>query len=730
MSAHIDLRAYEWLLGRYGVLFEGLPEPVLHSHYYPMGGKDGPWSETLWNEFRYSQGLKEDKDPERQLWQRFADTYEADLRSLFDGVLSCSAGMHRGVVTIPSSTKGVTNRVTELTRRVLAGGPQLFDDLTRIVTRSRSKGKAHSGGGRSYREGFDTLYVENSQAVTRCDIILVLDDILTTGTSFRAMDARLRASGFSGTIVNYAFSRTLPAEGVAYCLDHRSGSGANVVQTRRKKQAANGPVEALVLDLDQTLLDDPVRNMEFEERLPSPWRGAGGSPYSTYVGVPALTGIGIPFAIVSNRPTRQLEVLLGPDAIRGTLHLPAGFPLPPNVFSFPMEERGSYTVRHYKPSPRGVSEAASYLRREALGGRTNARIVGLGNTYEDIVAYSAAGLESALALWGVPASLKTTARQSWGADHTFDSITAFVEWVKTSAELPVSGATVPPTTQPDSPRASSPLSESTPASQRHTVGSGVTGVSTAKPAKQKAPPSENPSPTTAAKAVERFVVGDRVAHKTFGPGIVVAVQGDSISVRFDRTGKVKLLMRGVAPMVKGERFNSPDVPSTTKTARSTKTPSRRPRHPLPSSEERVEPPDPPVVMQPTKEATRGTAASSRHPGHPLSVSATPEVSAPVAVAKSVEHFAVGDHVFSDAFGPGVVDSVHDSGNVIWVKLDDKVTWKRFERGVDSLTKVAAGKVEPARKEKEEGPAEEERSIAIPALVCFTMLIILIALAGG
>ena len=54
------------------------------------------------------------------------------------------------------------------------------------------------------------------------------------------------------------------------------------------------------------------------------------------------------------------------------------------------------------------------------------------------------------------------------------------------------------------------------------------------------------------KAKEVFAAGDRVSHKTFGPGVVVQVDGDMLEVQFSRTGKVKKLMRGFAPIVKVE----------------------------------------------------------------------------------------------------------------------------------------------------------------------------------
>ncbi|MCI1666307.1 MAG: UvrD-helicase domain-containing protein [Atopobiaceae bacterium] len=54
------------------------------------------------------------------------------------------------------------------------------------------------------------------------------------------------------------------------------------------------------------------------------------------------------------------------------------------------------------------------------------------------------------------------------------------------------------------------------------------------------------------KASETFAKGDHVSHKTFGPGVVLSAEGDTIEVRFSRIGKTKKLMKGFAPIVKIE----------------------------------------------------------------------------------------------------------------------------------------------------------------------------------
>ena len=63
----------------------------------------------------------------------------------------------------------------------------------------------------------------------------------------------------------------------------------------------------------------------------------------------------------------------------------------------------------------------------------------------------------------------------------------------------------------------------------------------------------SPAPAAAPRAAaasDGFAKGDHVAHKTFGPGVVIGVSGDTIEVKFTRTGKTKKLLKGFAPIVK------------------------------------------------------------------------------------------------------------------------------------------------------------------------------------
>ena len=47
-----------------------------------------------------------------------------------------------------------------------------------------------------------------------------------------------------------------------------------------------------------------------------------------------------------------------------------------------------------------------------------------------------------------------------------------------------------------------------------------------------------------------FAVGDKVDHKTFGIGQILAIDGDKMTIRFSKSGKTKKLLKGYAPIVK------------------------------------------------------------------------------------------------------------------------------------------------------------------------------------
>ena len=438
---------FDHLLSDYRLFFEGMPAPVFYKSFYPMGCEtDGQW-EML----RYAQGLKADKDPERCHFDKFFDTYKRDVCDLLVDVSADFPGRKVGVVAIPSSEAGNVNRVTKLLRCVLVWADDQCADLTGCLVRCESKRGAHEGGSRSVAANVSTLRFNGAEKLEDIDVLLVVDDILTSGKSFRAVDGVVRSAGFSGTIVNFAFSRTMPG----VCIDEYVRFAYGERAAGRRCETFN----SLVLDLDQTLIDDAAKDDDYEEGL---WGGGGATrlcPYSIYSEAAGLTALGVPYAVISNRPKRELDAIFRDLSVSDALYhkgaCEAGIregdwwgarlklarlarnrtsrmPLTDNVFGPPRSD-DHYKKWIYKPNPRGVKEALDWLSSETLKGE-RARAIGLGNTSEDMLAYRAAGITAVLALWGVPSWCREHAAENWGADCVFESPSDFADWFKGRCE--------------------------------------------------------------------------------------------------------------------------------------------------------------------------------------------------------------------------------------------------------------------------------------------------------
>lgn len=68
--------------------------------------------------------------------------------------------------------------------------------------------------------------------------------------------------------------------------------------------------------------------------------------------------------------------------------------------------------------------------------------------------------------------------------------------------------------------------------------------------RQQTRPAVKPEAQKKAAAKMTFTKGDTVDHKVFGRGIITKVDGDTLHVRFSRTGQTKKLLKDYAPIVK------------------------------------------------------------------------------------------------------------------------------------------------------------------------------------
>ncbi len=442
---------YDNLQANYRVIFEGQPAPIFYKYFYPTGNNH----DVLWDLFNYARGLKKDKPRDNEQYDVYSNKtdpsdgsdvnlYESDLRQFLNAVYADTGRTRNaGITAIPSSNANKVNRVTELIRSIMQRTPGVYTDLTHNVYRRKSKDAAHGGGDRSIEANISTLGAKKPDEIRNLDLVIVIDDIVTSGNSFRAMTEFLRGLGFHGQIVSFAFARHFPSEVVEEYLAHDHSieyeAFSEIQELRRsydKRPEENNEGErvfGVIYDLDQTLLNDSVRDFKYEENL---WRGASSLPYEFFNGIKELMELPLPIAIVSNRPESQLDNLF--DLCEFEVNIP--FPewsregLLRPVFSFPEERRGDFTTRYYKPHPAGVNQALFHLCQDY--DLLDCRIVGVGNTVEDIIAYKACGLEAILALWGVPEWLKGTARNSWQADFVFDRVDDFRQWLEKRMDKP------------------------------------------------------------------------------------------------------------------------------------------------------------------------------------------------------------------------------------------------------------------------------------------------------
>jgi DNA helicase-2/ATP-dependent DNA helicase PcrA len=72
-------------------------------------------------------------------------------------------------------------------------------------------------------------------------------------------------------------------------------------------------------------------------------------------------------------------------------------------------------------------------------------------------------------------------------------------------------------------------------------------LATRQPARTMAAPAETRALTIDLAAASAYERGDRVFHQKFGYGTVLAVEGDKLTVRFDKAGEKHLVARFVTP---------------------------------------------------------------------------------------------------------------------------------------------------------------------------------------
>ena len=112
---------YDSLVDIYRVIYEGTLAPIFYKRFHPTHIEGDKAEHKAYR--RYALGLKSDCGSGSPSYATYAQEYERDLRDVLGRFCEDTRGLRRGVVVIPSSTKGRDSRVTELVRRVLGSDP-------------------------------------------------------------------------------------------------------------------------------------------------------------------------------------------------------------------------------------------------------------------------------------------------------------------------------------------------------------------------------------------------------------------------------------------------------------------------------------------------------------------------------------------------------------------------------------------------------------------------------
>ncbi|WP_273707669.1 hypothetical protein [Leuconostoc mesenteroides] len=458
------------LFQRYRFLFEGIANPVFYYDMYPTSFNVDKMTQELWDKYNFGKGLKEDRNSQ-ELFEKNQKKYLRILYDFIECINSEKVYNNIGIFTIPSSKKDIINKVTKITQKVISDSCfSNLTDLTNNFTRIETKEASHETGNRDINSNIQTLCFSKNVNLNAYDAILVIDDIVTSGNSFLSIQNIMDSKNFAGDIFNFAFSKSTNH----MAIDFYGKQTKNFVNIEEKDSR---PVSGIVFDFDQTLINDHYRNIDFESGLHQlntnsqsdfqTFLDNNEGIYDAYSGIEDFQRKNIPFTIVTNSYIKRIDVIfqlknilrnIYPYTYDAMFKVPTNlskyihekyndnvkygnhnggklfrimFNRPNNIFSTPYETVENTRIRYPKPNPKVINQSIEWLNT-TFNLTCNDRIIGVGNTIEDIIAYNEAKIESILGLWGVPSDLRSNAKEYWPANHVFETFTDFSDWVTTT----------------------------------------------------------------------------------------------------------------------------------------------------------------------------------------------------------------------------------------------------------------------------------------------------------
>lgn len=165
-------------------------KPIFFKTYYPTQVKK--YNENELQNYRYIKGLKFIDQPEfirnSEENNKFKDFFSNNYQNYLDTLTDFVNHQEYPFVlcSIPSSTAGKVNMVTRIIKDLVKNDPLTFIDGSGLIQRAFSKETAHeSSKNRSFEKDLQGLTRNDNTNMTDKKII-VIDDVVTSGSSFTA----------------------------------------------------------------------------------------------------------------------------------------------------------------------------------------------------------------------------------------------------------------------------------------------------------------------------------------------------------------------------------------------------------------------------------------------------------------------------------------------------------------------------------------------------------------
>lgn len=406
--------------------------PVMYRNFYPTHHVPDYEQNPR---CRYVRGLKyTDYEPKEFDHECFKENGAVEgYAEDFSNLLQHEAGDRFVLVGIPSSKKAKVNVIQRVIQYLAKTDPRHFINGNALIQRLEDGQAAHEGNNQ-LRKVSTHMQAWDPDVLVDPDYhelpIIVLDDVLTSGASFDAAD-RFLAEKLNlplTHIMNFAYAKTVTNQSLKYWLQDKSAT-------------YDGPVTGVIFDLDQTLFDTAfLRQTESEAK--DYWKKINAVKTYDSQMLKQLDAWHLPYAIVTNNKEDLVKFLLGghtslfgtPAVAFGDREVFATKPAPnvnfhPTVTSHPLvltaSDMHDGEVMHPKPDPYAINLAVTRLNVEPTG-----HLIGVGNTFADMQAYRACGMETLLVNYGNRVKLPSDAGI---ADHVAETPEELSDILKASA---------------------------------------------------------------------------------------------------------------------------------------------------------------------------------------------------------------------------------------------------------------------------------------------------------